>query len=70
MVGPGAGGPAPRQEEALMYAKPMVPVAGGAALAATGVYTGTAVIVAVVAVVVGLVLIRVASFRRGRPDGK
>lgn len=53
-----------------MYAKPMVPVAGGAALAATGVYAGTAVVIAVVTVVVGIVLIRVAYFRRGRRSGE
>lgn len=53
-----------------MYTKPMVPVAGGAALAATGVYAGTTIIIAVVAVVVGLVLLRVAYFRRGRKSGE
>lgn len=53
-----------------MYTKPFVPVAGGAALAATGVYAGTAIVAAVVAVIVGLVLIRVAYFRRGRKTGE
>lgn len=49
-----------------MYAKPFAPVVGGAALAATGVYAGTAVVAAIMAVIVGLVLVRVAYFRRGR----
>lgn len=49
-----------------MYSKPFTPVAGGAALAATGVYAGTAVVAAILAVIVGLVLIRVAYFRRAQ----
>lgn len=49
-----------------MYAKPITPVAGTAALAATGVYAGTAVIVAIVLTIVGIVLIRVAHFRHQR----
>ncbi|MEP6629944.1 MAG: hypothetical protein ABJA89_05705 [Lapillicoccus sp.] len=53
-----------------MYSKPIAPVAGGAALAATGVYAGTAVVAAVIAVIVGLVLIRVAYFRRDRKAGQ
>ncbi len=53
-----------------MYSKPLAPVAGGAALAATGVYAGTAVVAAVIAVIVGLVLLRVAYFRRARKSGE
>ncbi|MEO5748567.1 MAG: hypothetical protein ABIQ61_11455 [Ornithinibacter sp.] len=48
-----------------MYVKPIAPVAGGA-LAATGVYAGTTIVAAIIALIVGLVLIRVAYFRRGR----
>ena len=48
-----------------MYVKPIAPVAGGA-LAVTGVYVGTTIVVAIIALIVGLVLIRVAYFRHGR----
>ena len=48
-----------------MYGKPIVPVAGGG-LAVTGVYAGTTIVVAIIALILGLVLIRVAYFRRGR----
>ncbi len=52
-----------------MYAKPIAPVASAGALAATGIYAGTAVLVAVLAVIVGVVLLRVAYFRRNTKSG-
>ncbi|MFC7486549.1 hypothetical protein ACOCJ7_09955 [Knoellia sp. CPCC 206453] len=46
-----------------MYVKPIAPVAGGA-LAATGVYAGTTVVAGIILLIVGLVFIRLAYFRR------
>ncbi len=52
-----------------MYSKPVAPVAGAGVLAATGVYAGTAVIIAVIAVILGVVLLRAAHFRRNGKNG-
>lgn len=51
-----------------MYGKPIAPVAGGGALAATGVYAGTTIVAAIIILIVGLVLIRVAYFRQPRGE--
>lgn len=51
-----------------MYGKPIPPVAGAAGLAFTGFYAGTAVLVAIVLLILGAVLLRVSYFRRQAKD--
>ncbi len=46
-----------------MYGKPIPPVTAAGALAATGIYAGSAVLIGIIALILGVVLVRVAYFR-------
>lgn len=46
-----------------MYGKPIPPMAGGG-LAVTGFYTGSAIIIGILLLIIGLVLLRISYFRR------
>lgn len=50
-----------------MYSRPIPPMAGGA-LAVTGFYAGTAVIIGIVLLIVGIVLLRISYMRRHASD--
>lgn len=50
-----------------MYGKPIPPIAGGG-LAVTGFYTGSAIVIGIVLLIIGIVLLRVSYFHRHASD--
>lgn len=46
-----------------MYGRPIPPIAGGG-LAVTGFYTGSAIIIGILLLIIGIVLLRISYFRR------
>ena len=50
-----------------MYGKPIPPMAGGG-LAVTGFYTGSAIIIGIVLLIIGIVLLRISYFHRHAAD--
>jgi len=51
-----------------MYGKPVPPIGGG--LAVTGFYTGSAIVITIVLLIVGAVLIRISYMRQHPADSK
>lgn len=50
-----------------MYGKPIPPIAGGG-LAVTGFYTGSAIVIGIVLLIIGIVLLRISYFHRHASD--